>query len=96
MARIGTQHDGIAALRVIFKNGLPFFGNADWPTPMMIEVDTAQRGMETVNTFLQEREQIFGLALRDVNVGEFAPITRKDQAAAEDNAVAERPAPQIR
>jgi len=67
VAGIGAENDGVAALPMKFENRLPFFGDADGPAPAMSEIHVLQCGMKAVNAFLQEREEIFGLSLRDVN-----------------------------
>src|SRR6516164_2241468 len=79
-----------------FENGLPFFGDADGPAPAMSEIDVVQCGVEAVNAFLQEGQEILGLALRDVDVCQLSPVAGENQAAAEDHAIAEEPTPEIR
>src|SRR4029077_12058143 len=79
-----------------FENGLAFFGDADGPAPAMREIDVVQCGVQAVNAFFEECQEISGLALSDVDVCQLSPVAGKNQAAAEDHAVAEEPAPEIR
>ena len=89
MAGIGAEHNGVAALRMMFENRLPFFRDADGSAPATRELHVLKRRVEFADPFLKPIKDRLYFAFLNVQGMQLAPVIEVNQSAAENHRVSE-------